>query len=113
MKIEITRKAIKESGCKVYRIGYCQAQYLLGDKNPTFYNCGVYGWNCDYYVFEEKNIILSMGYNPQGQALKDYNMLRKYENKALKLTLENMPYETRKKKLAKLLNQFLDEIVKE
>ena len=34
MKIKVTRKAIKESGYKVYAIGYCQAQYLLNDKKP-------------------------------------------------------------------------------
>lgn len=49
MKYRMTKKAIRESGAIIYKIGYCDLQFLLRFNNPFAYSEGVYGWSCDYY----------------------------------------------------------------
>ena len=49
MKLQTTKKQIRQNFNTVLSIGYCDAQYLLDCKNPFAYSAGVYGWSCDYY----------------------------------------------------------------
>lgn len=48
-------------GCKVLRVGYCDAQHLLADIRPFATNSGAYGWNWDAYVVGS-NTIICAGY---------------------------------------------------
>ena len=66
MKIQVTKKSIKENYKNIISVGYCNAQNMLKCKDATMYSAGVYGWACDYYVINNDTII-STGYNPIGQ----------------------------------------------
>ena len=79
IKLKTTKKAIKESGKKIIKVGYCDLQYLLNYKSAFAYSAGVDGWACDYYEFN--NIIISTGYNPIGKNV-NYDLLKEYEKKA-------------------------------
>ena len=109
MKIEVSKKAIRETGKKIICISYCQAQHILGGKTPLMYSRGVYGWSCDYYMIDEKNVIISTGYNPIGE-YKNYEVVRKYDQIAEKIAIHN--WEEYKVIVNNLLNQMIDEILK-
>ena len=79
MKTKVTNKQIRTNYNKVYAIGYCDAYYLLSGISPFAYNCGVYGWNSDFYYID--NICISTGYRPIGEHI-DFNLLHNYETKA-------------------------------
>ena len=49
MKLKATKKAIRNSGYNVLKIGYCNAQNLLRHKSPFAYSERREGWACDYY----------------------------------------------------------------
>lgn len=109
MKLKTTKTQIKNNFVKIYSIGYCDIQYLTYYKNPFAYSSGVNGWACDYYEIE--NVCLSTGYNPIGQNV-DYKILREYELKAQKITLDyNKDYKTREKKVNKLLIEFIKTLI--
>ena len=83
MNLKTTAKAIKESTPARYlkKAGYCSMQYLLIDKTPVAYTCGVYGWNFDAYTIGEYTICT--GYrNMPGEMVADYETLNKYETAA-------------------------------
>ena len=82
MKLKATKKAIRNSGYNVLKIGYCNAQNLLRHKSPFAYSERREGWACDYY--DINGVYISTGYDPIGKAV-NYEMLREYENKARKI----------------------------
>jgi len=110
MKVKTTKKQVKNYYNKIYSIGYCDAQYLLQGISPFAYSSGAYGWACDYYEIE--GICISTGYSPIGESV-DYDLLKKYDNKAKKI-LDNysIDYQKRKNKVNKLLIKFINEINK-
>ena len=70
MSIKVTQKQIKNSYNNIFSVGYCGAQFLLRGLDPVFYNSGVYGWNCDYYLLVDENnnpVIICTGYRPHGR----------------------------------------------
>ena len=79
MKLQTTKKAIKNNFYTVISIGYCDAQYLLYFKNPFAYSAGVNGWACDFYQIN--NICISTGYSPIGERVS-YELLNELETKA-------------------------------
>lgn len=108
MKLKTTKKQIINYYNKIYSVGYCEAQFLLEGISPFAYSKGIYGWACDYYEIED--ICISTGYNPIGESI-DYNLVRKYDNKANKvLSNYNLDYQKRKNKVNKLLVKFINEI---
>ena len=107
MKLKVTKKDIKESNNKILKIGYCQAQNLLNCENAFSYSSGVYGWSCDYYNID--GVIISTGYTPIGQEVS-YNLIKKYDNKALKLQdlyYKDFDYKKHKKRMRKLIDEFI------
>ena len=82
MKLKATKREIKNNNNKILKFGYCEIQYLLNNENPFAYSCGRDGWCCDYYNID--GVILSTGYSPIGTQT-DYKIVKKYENKALKM----------------------------
>lgn len=105
MKLQTTKKAIKNNFSTVISIGYCSAQYLLYYKNPFAYSAGTYGWSCDYYLVGTKCI--STGYNPIGQQL-DYNSLNEAEKQAEKIVHDySIEYSDKVQKIDTLLNALL------
>ena len=68
-KIKVAMKEVNNFR-KVYRMGYCDLQYIMQGVEPTFYNSGVYGWNCDIYVDYSRDIAITTGYrNMRGERI--------------------------------------------
>ena len=110
MKYRTTSKAVKEGYKKVYKIGYCNAQYLLAFESPVAYTAGVYGWNSDIYDFG--SLAISTGYRPTGDSV-DYEIVNRYEKQAQRINCDcSKTYEERKQETQKLLAAFIAEISK-
>ncbi len=108
MKLQTTKKAIKNNFGTVISIGYCDAQYLLYFKDPFAYNAGVYGWNCDFYQIG--GICISTGYSPIGENVSN-EILRTLENKAGEIIRDNsIKYEDKLALVDSLLTQLIDSV---
>lgn len=83
MKLQTTKRNIKEKARKVLCAGYCSAWYLLLNKSAFAYSAGVYGWQCDYYDLGD-GVILATGYDCSrlGGEYIDADLLDEYNNKA-------------------------------
>lgn len=114
MKIQTTIKNIKNLWNKKFYCGYCDLQYIMRGEEPTYYNAGVYGWNCDIYCDYKRDIAITTGYrNMTGKRIPD-ELIEKYTNKAKKI-LENQwvkPYEEYMQELAKNREEFFEELNK-
>jgi hypothetical protein len=108
MKLKTTKKQIKNNFNNVYSFGYCQIQNLVYYKNAFAYSSGSSGWSCDYYEID--NVCLSTGYSPTGVGI-DYDLVRKYEDKAKKLIGNyDLTHKVRKNRCNKLLSKLINEI---
>lgn len=76
----------KRRGWKnVYQCGYCELQEVFTAYPATYYNSGVYGWNCDIYTDYKTDTIITTGYrNMRGKKI-DRDLIEKYEKKARKI----------------------------
>jgi hypothetical protein len=112
MKCKVTKKQVKKNYSTVIGVGYCDAQYLIEYANRAFaYSAGVYGWQCDYYEFD--NICISTGYDYIHGLDYEYSILRAYEKKAQKIALNGeLDYDKKAKKLNALLKKFIAEVTK-
>ena len=110
MKVQVTKKEIRENYYNIISIGYCEAQFMLRHLAPDYYSAGIYGWSCDYYKINN-NTIISTGYNPV-KGIEDHDIIKKYENKAEKIS-HNKKYswDTIQKKLSKNLDNFIKEML--
>ena len=116
-KAKVTAKWIKESFGKRLSVGYCSMQFLLKYKEPEYYTCGSSGWNSDNYYFPEYDLLISTGYNPVSGTIKtDYNLIESYNNKARTIVSQSgWDSDSEKKRMnevSKLLDDFLQEIIK-
>ena len=111
-KIKTTAKAIRKTYPNIITIGYCDLQYLLGYFSPAYYTCGVYGWNCDVYIIDE-NTVIATGYRPINGKYHNYEIVKKYNDKAKAEIYGNwdFDYSTQKNIASKLLNDFVNEII--
>ena len=88
MKIETTMKRIVSMYSKVFRVGYCDLQYIFNGIDPMYYNAGVYGWNCDIYIDHKRDIAITTGYrNMRGKCIPS-DILKKYSKIAEDLIRE-------------------------
>lgn len=98
MKAKITKRDAER--LRAYKIGYCEAQYLLRYEDPIFYTSNQYGRRADFYKLENprngNTIRISTWYWPTGDKYIDYKKVEKYEKKAQKIP--EMITETREKK---------------
>jgi hypothetical protein len=106
-KIKTTKAEMREN-YYIIGIGYCDLQYLLRFKNPVAYSSGCCGWSCDYYDID--GVIISTGYIPlNNKNVKfNYEIVRKYEQKARDI-VQKYSYEQQEKKINKLLSKFISE----
>ena len=113
MKFKTTQKAIRNNATFILSANYCSLQHLLNFENPVAYNCGVYGWNCDYYSTREidgSDGYICTGYRPHGKHIP-YETAKKYETIAEKIVYDyKRPYEERKQELKNLIRQLIDEM---
>ena len=105
-------KNIRQAWKKVFYCGYCDLQYIMRGEEPTYYNCGVYGWNCDIYCHFGKDIAITTGYrNMTGRRIPD-ELIEKYTDNA-KAILEGQwvrPYEEYMAELAENREKFFEEL---
>lgn len=101
MKIKATRAYIKALYNNVYQCGYGDLQDIMYGENPTYYNCGVYGWNFDCYT--NGNIAITTGYrNMTGkkipkEIINKYSVIAKeIVKKSFKIDYEIIEEELRK-----------------
>ena len=80
MKVKVTKKQVQENYRNIINVGYCDLQYLLRFKEPSFYTTGVYGWNADVYQVNYNTCIVT-GYRPFGN-ISNYELAREAEKKA-------------------------------
>lgn len=105
MKLKTTKKAIRQSGQTVLKIGYCNAQFLLRFKSAFAYSARVEGWACDYY--EVNGVIISTGYDPIGKKV-DYNLIREYDDQARQICGDYArSYEDQEAAVNALLDEFI------
>lgn len=72
MKRKIAMTYITGSFSKVWRCGYCDLQYIMKGTDATYYNAGIYGWNCDVYVDYMHDVAITTGYrNMRGERIPD------------------------------------------
>ena len=110
MKTKISMKELKNERC--FAVSYCGIQHLLTYENPIYYNCGVYGWNCDIYYVSELDVYITTGYrNMRGDSIS-YEMCRKYDDKARAILSDyTKGYEKTKKELHNLLIKMLKKVM--
>ena len=111
-KIKTDMKRISNGYRKVFRCGYCDLQDIYKYETPQFYNCGVYGWNCDIYVDYKRDIAITTGYrNMRGKQIP-YDLIKKYSEFAKEISNQpfSKPYEEIKAALDENKEKFLDEL---
>lgn len=114
MKEKTTMKAIRNNWSKVFYAGYCDLQYIFKSVEPRYYNCGVYGWNCDVYVDYKNDIAITTGYrNMTGRRIPD-ELIEEYSEiaKEISSNIFCKPYEEIKNALDENRENFLDELAK-
>ena len=108
MKIKVTMKILSNYK-KVYRCGYCDLQNIFRDVEPTFYNSGIYGWNCDIYEYGF-TVAITTGYrNLKGERIPD-EIIRKYDKIAKQILEKRIPYKQIKKRLIENRRNFINEL---
>lgn len=110
MKVQTTKKAVKNNYSKIIRIGYCDLQTLLSLEEPFAYTAGVYGWNANIYGLN--GIALVTGYRTFGEISPSWELIEKYEQKAKEVIDLIYNYEERKEALKTLIDSFLEEVIK-
>ena len=106
-KYRTTKKAIREIGDPIYKVGYCNLQNLLRAFDPFAYSTRAEGWACDYYYLN--NVIISTGYAPIGRKT-DYDLCREYDQKAFEVLRELIPWEQQQEKLEALASEFVEKL---
>ena len=112
IKLKATKKEMREHYWHILSAGYCSMQSLLRERQPFAYSAWTDGWACDYY--EVEGVLISEGYAPLAtkNMKKDYEVIKEYENKALKIDELCLPLEERKAKKAALLKELVNKLKK-
>ena len=109
-KIKTDMKRINNGFRKVFRCGYCDLQYIFRNEEPQYYNCGVYGWNCDIYVDYKRDIAITTGYrNMRGKQIP-LELIKKYSDIAKNICKQpfSTPYNEFSEELEKNKENFLN-----
>ena len=112
MKTQTTMKYIRNNWSKVFRAGYCDLQYIMRYEEPQYYNCGVYGWNCDIYCDFARDIAITTGYrNMTGKRIPS-ELIQKYSNIAKEIYKNEFakPFDEIKTALDENRNNFFAEL---
>ena len=74
-KTRVTAKWVRQNFTTIYSTSYaafCDLQSALPD--PTYYTCGVYGWNADVFILDTDTVVVA-GYRPFGTVKVDTKQL--------------------------------------
>lgn len=111
VKTQITQKAIRNGFKKVIAISYCRAQHLLQYQNAQYYTySNMYGWRTDVYIISDEIAIVT-GYAPFGNITPDYDLIKKYDDKAAAVYSTVSHYEERREIINSYLNEFIKEVL--
>lgn len=108
MKIQVTKKAIKERYDIIIGVRAYDMQTLLQFENPFAYSARSEGWACDYY--EKDGIVFSTGYAPIKSTVKIKDLdsiIEKYETEAKAIKTDFFQEYQEK------INRLLDELIAE
>ena len=75
MKTRVTAKWVRQHFETIYSASYsalCDLQSAL--PAPTYYTCGVYGWNADVFILDIDTAVVA-GYRPFGNVKVDTKQL--------------------------------------
>jgi hypothetical protein len=110
MKVKVTKKQVQENYKNIISVGYCDLQYLLRFKEPSYYTAGVYGWNADIYQVNYNTCIVT-GYRPFGN-ISNYELVREVEKIASDI-LDNraLSLEEQKAQIDFVFANFISKIV--
>ena len=114
MKVKTSMKDIANNWKHVYSCGYCDLQDIFRHEPPMYYNCGIYGWNCDIYVDFGKDIAITTGYrNMRGKTIPS-ELIKKYSDIAKAITKHQWekPFAEIKAELEENRENFLNELLK-
>ena len=113
MKLQATKKQMRNGYRAIIGISYCSAQALLNHENAIAYSAGVNGWACDYYTVS--GVLISTGYShlANKNACTSYEMVKDYEDKARAINSDySKTWEERKEVVRYLLESFVAEATK-
>ena len=111
MKIRTTQKEIKRSYKNIVSVGYCQIQCLFKYESPFAFTAGRDGWNADIYFIDGSTVIVT-GYSPFGNIKSKYEINKKYDNIAEKISQDySMFPEERKEKIRMILQDYISEVI--
>lgn len=108
MKTKITKKRVYETHKHVVRVGYCGLQFLLKFNEPSFYTTRAEGWGADVYSVGDTAIVT--GYATFGNISPSYDFIKAFDEKALAIQSERIPYEDMRARVASLLEEFLNQV---
>ena len=92
--------------------GYCALQNLLELSTADFFTSGVYGWNADFYTFN--NIAICTGYKPCKGVVIPVHIVKEYDRKAEEVIKSiDLDYYTKKEILNSLISGLITEVLKE
>lgn len=80
-KTRVTAKWVRQHFTTIYSTSYatfCDLATLL--PVPSYYTCGVYGWNADVFVLDMNTVVVA-GYRPFGDVKVDTEQLREILSK--------------------------------
>lgn len=80
MKTKTAMTHITKVYDNVYCCGYCDLQYIMRGVEPQYYNCGVYGWNCDIYTDISRSLAITTGYRNMRGRLIPLELIKKYSD---------------------------------
>ena len=113
MKTKTTMKYITNLYNNVYSCGYCDLQDIMRHVEPRYYNCGVYGWNCDIYVDFSRDIAITTGYrNMRGRTIP-HELIKKYSDiaKAIYKDCWTKPFDKLNAELEENRENFFNELL--
>lgn len=107
MKRKISRKELRERHTRIFVCS--DVGYLLSYRSPSFYNCGVYGWNWDCYSIG--SVALLSGYRNFVGYRVSYDLQHEYNEKAREIVNDwNISSEEKIERVDALLHEFIDKI---
>lgn len=113
LKVQVTKKQIKDNYRNVICVGNLNLYYLLRFKEARFYTAGMYGWNADVYEINNNTVIV-MGDRPFGDIKAEYGIIKGFEDRARKIITRSdfLKYEEQEKAIDELLSEFLEVVLK-
>ena len=111
MKKKTSMNHITNTYNSVYCCGYCDLQYIMRMTEPQYYNCGVYGWNCDIYTDISRGMAITTGYRNMRGKMIPKEIIDKYSKIAEEISKDwSKPYDETFEALEQNRENFWEEV---